>query len=153
MKITLTDKELDLLLESSDINVREMINNKINKPQTTNATKARQDKARNKIVSACRELMLEDKDLTVSSVSKKAEVSYNTAKKYEVYYTDNDCSDFRFAITDKMKKEIECEYTYIGLDVTGSFDVYEDSDGLKFAVDTNIHFEVYENDCAELIVY
>lgn len=47
-----------------------------------NATKARQKKAKEKIENAINLLRLENEKISYYSIAKKAEVSYNTVKKY-----------------------------------------------------------------------
>lgn len=66
------------------IQEKRIIKHSVKKSNATEiATKAREKKAKEKIENAINILRMEDKKITVYSVAKMAEVSYNTAKKYE----------------------------------------------------------------------
>ncbi|PKI80842.1 hypothetical protein CP960_07510 [Malaciobacter halophilus] len=56
---------------------------------TQKATKVRQDTARKKIESTVNMMRLFNQKITVYSVAKEAQVSYNTANKYKEYIQRN----------------------------------------------------------------
>ncbi|RXJ86467.1 hypothetical protein [Arcobacter sp. CECT 8985] len=103
MRITLSHKELreiqKLCLENGK---QELFNKLTNEEQksmqsrtpkktkaTQKATKVRQDIARKKIESTVNMMRLFNQKITVYSVAKEAQVSYNTASKYKEYIQKN----------------------------------------------------------------
>jgi len=102
MRITVTNKELiSIILHleytkeewNNEVDIDDLIQklqNGLNKPITSNkrnatkkATSIRMDRTKDKIINAVNLMNLENEKITPYSVSKKANVSYNTVKKYE----------------------------------------------------------------------
>ena len=105
LMITLQNKNEDLKKVFSDkvINILDDIKNQIEKDLNTpahhnkklaakRATIIRQERVKEKIRNAVNLLHLENAKINVNSVSKKAGVSYNTAKKYKYFFSQFDKS-------------------------------------------------------------
>ncbi len=95
MRITITDTEfqaLQKILVQKDTTLYNRLNEEFKKSilsctpkkikATTKANNAKRKKSRNAITNAVNLLRFEDKKITVYSVAKTAEISYNTAKQY-----------------------------------------------------------------------
>ncbi|PHO10910.1 MULTISPECIES: hypothetical protein [Malaciobacter] len=103
MRITLTHKELHELQKLCLENDNHELFNKLSHEEhksiksrtvkktkaTQKATKVRQDTARKKIESTVNMMRLFNQKITVYSVAKEAQVSYNTANKYKEYIQRN----------------------------------------------------------------
>lgn len=96
MRLTITNdefNELQRILVQNDMTLYNRINEEYEKSllsrtqkkinATTKANIAKRRKSQDAITNAVNILRLEDRKITVYSVAKMAEVSYNTAKKYE----------------------------------------------------------------------
>lgn len=103
MRITLSHKELHqlqkLCVENDETELFNRLSHEEHKSiqsrtvkktkATQKATKVRQDVARKKIESTVNMMRLFNQKITVYSVSKEAQVSYNTANKYKEYIQQN----------------------------------------------------------------
>jgi len=97
MRLTLDDNQIVALIDilsskNDDISksILQQIDKEIQKPKSSKKQEAikkaltkKQEIARKKIENAINILLIENKKITIYSVSKKANVSYNTAKKYQ----------------------------------------------------------------------
>lgn len=96
MRITITDHEFESLqkiLVQTDMSLYNRINEEFKKAvlsctpkkikATAKANKMKRQKSRDAITNAVNLLRFENKKITVYSVAKTAEISYNTAKQYK----------------------------------------------------------------------
>lgn len=96
MRITITNDEFNTIqkiLVQNDMTLYERFNEEFKKSilsrtpkkikATVKANKVKRKKSREAITNAVNLLRFEDKKITVYSVAKAANVSYNTAKQYE----------------------------------------------------------------------
>ncbi|RXJ88401.1 hypothetical protein CRV01_13365 [Arcobacter sp. CECT 8983] len=96
MRITISNNEfyeLQKILAQNDMSLYNRINEEFQKSiqsktkkkikATQKANKAKKDKSKKAVLNAVNILRLENKNITVYSVAKMAEISYNTAKKYK----------------------------------------------------------------------
>lgn len=96
MRITITNREFDAIqkiLVQSDTSLYNRINEEFKKSvlsctpkkikATTKANIAKRKKSQKLITNAVNLLRFEDRKITVYSVAKTAEISYNTAKQYK----------------------------------------------------------------------
>lgn len=96
MRITISDNEFNTLqkiLLQNDITLYNRINEEFKKSvlsctkkkvkATVKANNVKRKKSKNAVINAVNILRLENRDITVYSVAKTAEISYNTAKKYK----------------------------------------------------------------------
>ncbi|RXK06096.1 hypothetical protein [Halarcobacter bivalviorum] len=96
MRITITNNEFNALqkiLVQNDMSLYNRINEEFQKSvlsrtskkikATVKANNAKRKKSKNAVVNAVNILRLENRDITIYSVAKTAEISYNTAKKYK----------------------------------------------------------------------
>jgi len=96
MRITITNYEFESLqkiLVQNDMSLYNRINEEFKKSilsctpkkkkATTKANKIKRKKSRDSITNAVNLLRFENKKVTVYSVAKTAEISYNTAKQYK----------------------------------------------------------------------
>jgi len=93
-------EEMLKIFQSDGIEILERLYQEIHKVYSTPISKSKRNatikandirvkKARRKIETAINLLRLENRDITIYSVSKEAKVSYNTAKKYK-YLMESD---------------------------------------------------------------
>ena len=96
MRVTITEHEfqaIQKILVQNDTSLYNRFNEEFKKSvlsctpkkikATSKANKAKRRKSRNAITNAVNILRFEDKRITVYSVAKTAEISYNTAKQYK----------------------------------------------------------------------
>jgi len=96
MRITITNHEFNAIqkiLVQNDTSLYNRFNEEFKKSilsctpkkikATTKANMAKRKKSRNAITNAVNILRFEDKKITVYSVAKTAQISYNTAKQYK----------------------------------------------------------------------
>ena len=96
MRLTITDYEynaLQRILLQNDISLYNRINEEFEKSilsrtpkkikATTKANTVKRKKSQNAITNAVNILRMENKKITIYSVAKTAEISYNTAKQYK----------------------------------------------------------------------
>jgi len=96
MRITITSHEFNAIqkiLVQNDTSLYNRFNEEFKKSilsctpkkikATTKANMAKRKKSRNAITNAVNILRFEDKKITVYSVAKTAQISYNTAKQYK----------------------------------------------------------------------
>ncbi|WP_321315418.1 hypothetical protein [Halarcobacter sp.] len=98
MRITITDNEFNAIqkiLLQNDITLYNRVNEEFKKSvlsctkkkikATVKANNVKRKKSKNAVVNAVNVLRLENRDITVYSVAKTAQISYNTAKKYKEF--------------------------------------------------------------------
>jgi beta-phosphoglucomutase-like phosphatase (HAD superfamily) len=97
MRLTLTDKDIQDIIDSlvKSQNNRDLIKKielQIKKPislkkrnATKKATHIRVTEAKKKVENAINLLRFENQKINVNSVSRQANISYNTAKKYKAF--------------------------------------------------------------------
>jgi len=96
MRITITEHEfgaIQKILLQNDLSLYDRFNEELKKSilsctnkkkkATTKANIAKRNKSKNAVTNAVNILRFENKKITVYSVAKMAEISYNTAKQYE----------------------------------------------------------------------
>eukprot|EP01029_Cantina_marsupialis_P019268 TRINITY_DN44772_c2_g2_i2.p1 TRINITY_DN44772_c2_g2~~TRINITY_DN44772_c2_g2_i2.p1 ORF type:complete len:104 (+),score=15.16 TRINITY_DN44772_c2_g2_i2:150-461(+) len=98
MRLTITDNEFEALqkiLLQNDITLYNRINEEFKKSvlsrtkkkikATVKANNVKRKKSETAVINAINILRLENKAITIYSVAKTAEISYNTAKKYKEF--------------------------------------------------------------------
>jgi len=98
MRITITNNEFEALqkiLVQNDMSLYNRINEEFKKSilsctpkkikATAKANKVKRKKSREAITNAVNLLRFENKKITIYSVAKTAEISYNTAKQYKEF--------------------------------------------------------------------